>query len=167
MRRRAWLFAALASIAVLSGAGIAARLDTLRHEAALRRQVDLTCLAENIYYEARGEPLAGQYAVAEVTLNRVASARFPDTVCGVVQEKHWDAARKSYVAAFSWTVRVSGIPRAEPAWQRAMTVAASAYDNREAPLVGGALFYHATYVTPAWARTKTRVARIERHVFYL
>ncbi|MCR4301881.1 MAG: cell wall hydrolase, partial [Sulfuricaulis sp.] len=57
------------------------------------RQADmrnLTCLALNVYFEARGEPSAGQFAVAEVTMNRVASGRYPDTVCGVVHQKNWD-----------------------------------------------------------------------------
>jgi spore germination cell wall hydrolase CwlJ-like protein len=55
---------------------------------ALRRATDLECLAENIYFEARGEPLAGQYAVAEVTLNRTRADHFPHTVCGVVHDQH-------------------------------------------------------------------------------
>ena len=55
---------------------------------------NLTCLARNVYFEARGEPTAGQYAVAEVTMNRKASGRYSDTVCGVVYQKSWDPLRK-------------------------------------------------------------------------
>ena len=58
------------------------------------RANDLECLAENIYFEARGEPLRGQYAVAEVTLNRTHAANFPRTVCGVVHEARWDARQR-------------------------------------------------------------------------
>jgi hypothetical protein len=65
-----------------------ARIHAEQREAAhaRRRETDLECLAENIYFEARGEPLDGQYAVAEVTLNRTRSDNFPHTVCGVVHE---------------------------------------------------------------------------------
>ena len=66
-------------------------------------QHNLNCLALNVYFEARGEPLDGQYAVAEVTMNRVASGRYPSTVCGVVYQKGWDPLRKRQVGAFSWT----------------------------------------------------------------
>jgi len=54
----------------------------------------LACLARNVYFEARGEPVAGQYAVAEVTMNRRASGRYSNTVCGVVYQKNWDPIRK-------------------------------------------------------------------------
>ncbi|NIO43392.1 MAG: hypothetical protein GTO41_26515, partial [Burkholderiales bacterium] len=54
---------------------------------------ELNCLALNVYHEARGEPMAGQYAVAEVTMNRVASRRYPNTVCKVVFQKKWDVLR--------------------------------------------------------------------------
>lgn len=144
-----------------------AYLDQMRIRAEQQRRADLTCLAKNVYYEARGEPLAGQYAVAEVTLNRVASALFPDTVCAVVHEQRWDPVRRRYVGAFSWTeLKPMPVPGGL-AWARATAVASAVYDNREAPLVDGALFYHATYIVPHWAKSKTRVARIGRHLFYL
>jgi len=132
-----------------------------------QRQVDLTCLAGNVYFEARGEPVAGQYAVAEVTLNRVASERFPDTVCEVVHEQRWDATRKRYVGAFSWTELDSVAWPEGIAWQGAMMVAVAVYDNQEAPRVSGALFYHASNIAPRWSKTKKQVAEIGRHKFYL
>lgn len=140
--------------------------DHIRIESELQRHADLTCLAQNIYFEARGEPLAGQYAVAEVTMNRVASTRFPGSVCEVVHEKRWDANRKRYVGAFSWTEfnsmsRPKGIP-----WERATEVAVAAYDNQEASRVPGALFYHAERISPSWSRTKKLVAQIGGHKFY-
>lgn len=140
--------------------------DHIRIESELRRHADLSCLARNIYFEARGEPMAGQYAVAEVTLNRVASSRFPGTVCDVVHETRWDARRKRYVAAFSWTELDSlSRPRGLP-WQRATMVAVAAYDNQEASRVPGALFYHAERISPRWSRSKKLVAEIGRHKFY-
>ncbi|MGH8222542.1 MAG: cell wall hydrolase [Woeseiaceae bacterium] len=131
-----------------------------------QRAADLDCLARNVYFEARGEPLDGQRAVAEVTMNRVNSARFPDTVCEVVHEQRWDAKRQRLVGAFSWTELP---PPAEPAggaWRRARSVAESAYDGLQAPMVRGALHYHADHIEPDWARSQNRLAKIGRHIFY-
>ena len=132
-------------------------LQDSRERSWVIQQAELRCLAENIYYEARGEPLVGQYAVAEVTMNRVRSPEFPDTVCAVVHRR----------GAFSWTYRDD---LAEPfgyEWRRAQAVASSVYDNIESPLVNGALFYHATHVAPDWAVTRSQVALVGRHLFYL
>ncbi len=140
--------------------------DRLELEAEQQRYADLTCLARNIYFEARGESVAGQLAVAEVTMNRVASKRFPDTVCSVVHEQRWDAIRKRNVGAFSWTeFDTMPKPKGKP-WQRATMLAVSAYDSEETPQVPGALFYHAERITPRWSRTKKLVAEIGRHKFY-
>lgn len=120
------------------------------------RASELDCLARNVYYESRGEPMVGQYAVAEVTMNRVASSMFPDSVCRVVNAR----------GAFSWT---SAASLEEPygfEWWRAEAVARSVYGNHASPYVGDALFYHATYVSPRWARTRDQVALIGRHLFY-
>ena len=140
--------------------------DHLRIENARQRHADLLCLAENVHFEARGEPMAGQYAVAEVTLNRVASPLFPATVCDVVHEKRWDAIRKRHVGAFSWTELESTRSPTGAAWERALAVATAVYDGEQPPRVDGALFYHADRIRPSWARQKKRVAEIGRHVFY-
>jgi len=121
------------------------------------RTTELRCLSENIFHESRGEELVGQYAVAEVTMNRVRSNEFPDSVCGVVHQR----------GAFSWTYRTE-LP--EPhgyEWRRAKAVAESVYENIESPLVNGALFYHAIRVSPAWAATREQVALVGQHLFYL
>ena len=156
----AWSFAALAGTLV---AGLAWALGTviLDREARRERQLQvqqqsLECLARNVYFEARGEPLAGQYAVAEVTMNRTAAPVFRRSVCDVVYEK----------AAFSWTLERELPQPAGREWDRARKVAEAVYFGRHAPLTNGARFYHATYVNPAWARDKQRVARIGRHIFY-
>lgn len=144
----------------------AAHEDYGRIEAERQRREDLTCLAENVYFEARGEPAKGQYAVAEVTMNRVASPLFPGTVCAVVHEKRWDPLRRRYVGAFSWTeLEPIRLPRGA-AWERAFAVAEAVYDGKQAPVVEGALFYHAKNRRPSWAKAKRRVASIGRHVFY-
>jgi len=127
---------------------------------------NLTCLARNVYFEARGEPIAGQYAVAEVTMNRKASGLYPATVCGVVYQKNWDPLRRRHIGAFSWTELSEVSSPTGEEWRRAWKVADAVYYRREAPVLDGALFYHATSIRPSWARSKEPVARIGRHVFY-
>jgi spore germination cell wall hydrolase CwlJ-like protein len=135
-------------------------------EAAAARDAEITCLAENVYYEARGEPLEGQYAVAEVTMNRVASSRFPKSVCEVVHEQRWDARRKRQVGAFAWTELDSLHRPSGAAWQQARVVATAVYDGTYTPRVPNALYYHAKYIKPSWAKPNRRVATIGSHVFY-
>lgn len=157
--------------AILTGFAFAlhavfARQDAVRDLARQAEDQDLTCLARNVYFEARGEPVAGQYAVAEVTMNRRAAARYPETICAVVYQKNWDAIRGRYVGAFSWTeFNVLPEPRGAD-WERARKVAEEVYFGRHVPSLQGAMYFHATYIMPAWAKEKTPVARIGRHVFY-
>jgi spore germination cell wall hydrolase CwlJ-like protein len=140
--------------------------DHLRLRWQQQRQADLMCLARNIYHEARGEPTAGQHAVAEVTLNRVASRQFPGTVCEVVYEKRYDPKRNRLVGAFSWTEFDSVSKPKGKAWERAVRSAEAVYDKQQDPIVKGALFYHADSIEPRWAREKNRVVKIGSHIFY-
>lgn len=140
--------------------------DGTKLDAALKRERELRCLAENIYHEARGESLEGQYAIAEVTMNRLASPFFPSTVCEVVHDTRWDRLRRRLVAHFSWTAFEIGSEPTGPAWDQAMKVAATVYDGHAMSVVPGALFYHATYVRPYWASSKKVVAKIGNHIFY-
>ncbi len=144
------------------------RIEVAQREAARarRRANDLECLAENVYFEARGEPLNGQYAVAEVTLNRIRADNFPHTVCGVVHETRWNPSRGRLVADFSWTEQGGLSPEDGPAWKQAMAVAVAVYDDMHEPLVPDALFYHATNVHPEWSRFRKAVATIGNHIFY-
>jgi len=144
------------------------RIHALEREAlrAQRRADDLQCLAENIYFEARGEPLDGQYAVAEVTLNRTRAQQFPHTICGVVHQSRWDPNRRRVVGAFSWTELGDLSPGDGPAWKRAKAVANAAYEDEHESIVPGALFYHATSVRPGWASSRAAIATIGNHVFY-
>ena len=138
-----------------------------RDEARARQRADdLQCLAENVYFEARGEPLAGQYAVAEVTLNRTHARNFPRTICAVVHETRWDPVRRRHTADFSWTELGALTPEDGPAWKQARSVASAAYDDLSPPLVPEALYYHATSVRPDWARSRRAVATIGNHIFY-
>lgn len=130
------------------------------------RNQDLNCLTKNIYYESRGEPIDGQYAVAEVTLNRVASKHYPNTVCDVVYQENFDVIRKRNVSAFSWTELDLTKPVDRKLWKRAWKIAEEVYDEQAEPRVDGALFYHSKYIRPRWSRGKRRIARIGRHIFY-
>ena len=161
------LFVAIVVGVLASAAGAVFTQRDVQH-AALRQfhARSLDCLARNVYYEARGEPLAGQYAVAEVTMNRKASPLYPKTVCAVVYQKNWDPLRNRYVGAFSWTESVALDAPAGPAWQRAVRIAEEVYFQRRSPALPGVLYFHATYVRPDWSRDRERVARIGRHVFY-
>jgi N-acetylmuramoyl-L-alanine amidase len=146
---------------IVGGLAFAVQSVMAEREEALRRlqaahAQNIACLARNVYFEARGEPEAGQYAVAEVTMNRKASGRYPNTVCGVVYERQ----------AFSWTA-VDILPQPEgEAWDRAQEIADEVYYGRHTPVLNGALFFHATYVKPDWASERRRVARIGNHIFY-
>ena len=165
-------------VLVLTGIVYVARLESLRvapagivagtqeSTSSRRRAGDLQCLARNIYFEARGEPLEGQYAVAEVTLNRRWAVNFPRTICEVVYESRWDPNRGRQVADFSWTELGTLKPPDGPAWRQAMAVASAAYDDLHEPVVPGALYYHASNVRPEWARSRTPVATIGNHIFY-
>ncbi|MGF1549590.1 MAG: cell wall hydrolase [Sphingomonadaceae bacterium] len=116
------------------------------------------CLAGAVYFESKGEPLAGQLAVAEVVLNRVASRRYPSSVCGVVTQRH----QFSFVRGG----RIPAIPRGTRAWKRAVAIARIA-EQRLAEEVGEtALFFHANYVKPRWSRKRTRIRAIGNHIFY-
>ena len=131
---------------------------------------EIQCLALNIYHEARGEPVNGQYAVATVTMNRVDSDRYPDDVCRVVYQRGWSHKHRRYISAFSWTnvVNLSSIiPEEQLAWDSALTIARKVYnENHRSKKVGEALFYHADYVSPSWSSEKTRLTKIGQHIFY-
>ena len=119
---------------------------------------DSECLAQAVYFESRGEPLAGQLAVARVVINRAESGSFPDSYCGVVRQR----------AQFSF-VRGGRIPepnRQSAAWQRAKAIAHIAESGMWESDAHDALYFHATRVRPSWANTKVARATIDRHVFY-
>jgi spore germination cell wall hydrolase CwlJ-like protein len=168
--REAMAFALMIGVVLLMF-GFALHAMLARHErllelAAETERRDIACLARNVYFEARGEPPAGQYAVAEVTMNRKASKRYPESLCAVVYEKRWDAIRKRYVGAFSWTEFYAVPEPTGEAWDFAQQVAEDVYYGRAPSRVEGATYYHATSMRPSWARRQERIARIGRHVFY-
>jgi len=129
-------------------------------------QHDIKCLALNIFHEARSESEAGQRAVASVTLNRVASKRYPNNICDVVYEKRWDRIRKRYVGQFSWTEFDRPPKLKSKAWFQAWRIAEAAYKEKDKRQLKGAIFYHAKYIKPSWARKKKPIAQIGSHIFY-
>lgn len=125
---------------------------------------ELTCLAQNIYFEARSEPFEGKLAVAHVVMNRVASQYFPDTVCGVVQDGTDEVLHK---CQFSWFC--DGKPDVVEdgtAWAEATELASKVYWGRADDPSGGALWYHADYVKPLWRKAFAKGPTIGRHIFY-
>ena len=117
---------------------------------------ELLCLAKNIYYEARGEPMHGKIAVAQVTLNRVTHrTEFQSSICGVVYAKH----------QFSWTMGPHREPRGD-AWREAQALAKAVIIGTAHLPDFKALYFHSLTVKPQWNKTKELVARIGNHIFY-
>ena len=128
-------------------------------EQFLHEPIDQFCLAKNIYHEARGEDLVGQYAVAQVTLNRVMSPRYPNTICEVVMQPF----------QFSWANN-HGLRWTHPNdvdWQRAKQITYNVlFDGYRISGLENALFYHAYWMTPNWKLAEAKIAQIGTHIFY-
>ena len=123
----------------------------------------LGCLAEAIYFEARGEPVRGQFAVAEVILNRVASAAFPGSVCDVINQ----GTGERYRCQFTYTC--DGRPetvRDAAAYALGRKLSAIMLAEPPGELTGGALYYHTRAVSPRWAALFDRTTTIGAHHFY-
>ena len=119
---------------------------------------ELRCLAGAVYFEARGEPLSGQLAVAQVIINRTEDGRFPRSYCSVVaQPGQFSFMRGS---------RMPAVREGSSAWDRAVAIAHIAHQGMWESEAGNAVFFHARYVSPGWSRTKTRLAQIDTHIFY-
>jgi N-acetylmuramoyl-L-alanine amidase len=129
------------------------------------------CLALGIYHEARSEPLAGQLAVSFVVMNRVDDSRYPNSICGVVTQGR----------TYKWNPKVmikhqcqftffcdgfSDKPRDGHAWDNAQYLASNVLSGVYPNFMEGATHYHATYVQPDWAETKTKVGQVGHHIFY-
>jgi spore germination cell wall hydrolase CwlJ-like protein len=121
------------------------------------------CLAEAIYFESRGEPLAGQIAVAEVILNRVDSRSYPRTICGVTSQGAGSgrACQFSYACDGRSDAMSSPEPRARSEKLAALIVA-----GHVDPVTDGATHFHSTAVRPGWSRQFARTAAYGHHIFY-
>ncbi len=121
------------------------------------------CLAEALYFEARGESLKGQFAVGEVILNRVDAPDFPDTVCGVVKQ----GTGRKFRCQFTYTCDgIKEVIREPKAYERVAKVARALLDGAPRGLTSGATYYHTRKVNPHWARKFTRTAALGQHYFY-
>lgn len=127
---------------------------------------EIQCLAENIYYEAASESFEGKLAVAQVTLNRVNSGKFPKTVCGVVKQK--DEINGRMVCQFSWFCsQAYSMIRNPYQWEESVLVAKKALTSEVAHVTlhrEKAMYYHANYVKPNWNLPK--ITQIGNHIFY-
>lgn len=139
---------------------------------------DIRCLALNIYYESRNESLAGQVAVADVTMNRVYDTRYPSSICGVVKQavlSEWHLERGRIVPVrhkcqFSWYCDgKSDEPNEGDSWERSKLIATNFLVYGEyRGITEGSTHYHATYVSPNWIhdRGMDMVGSIGEHIFY-
>lgn len=146
-------------------ASLGEKLDTnaLDRMEVSERSEEWRCLAEAMYFEARGEGLAGQIAVAEVVLNRVDSARYPDTVCDVVGQGTGNGR------ACQFSYNCDGLKNRignKPVWNRIGKIAWLMLQGRPRTLTDEALYFHSTAVSPSWSRKFVRTAKIGRHIFY-
>ncbi len=124
---------------------------------------EFQCLAEALYFEARGETIKGQFAVAEVIRNRVKSSRFPNSYCSVINQ----GTGKKHQCQFSYTCDGNPEVVAEPAaYARVAKVARATIDGNSPDITDGATFYHTTAVRPSWSRKFTNTARFGVHLFY-
>jgi hypothetical protein len=124
---------------------------------------DSDCLAQAVYYEARGEGVDGMRAVAQVILNRVRHPAFPKSICGVV----YQGANRRISCQFSFTCNgIMGRPVEAYNWRRAREVASAALEGYVMKSVGTATHFHASYVAPSWSNTMVRVGTVGSHVFY-
>jgi spore germination cell wall hydrolase CwlJ-like protein len=137
----------------LPAAQEADRTSPLRREAI--------CLAQNIYHEARNQSLRGQLAVASVTMNRVYAKRFPDTVCGVVYQQNKRGCQFTWICKHRW-VDVN-TPKFNEKYRLAVRILTG---EIELESLDNAVYYHANYVRPWWAKYKSFVEQIGAHKFY-
>lgn len=118
----------------------------------------MKCLAGAIYFESRGEPLAGQLAVAQVIINRADSSSFPSSYCGVVYQR----SQFSFVKGG----RMPSIRTNSAAWRKAKAIAKIAHEGQWESEAADSLYFHAKYVRPSWSRKKVARATINTHIFY-
>jgi hypothetical protein len=146
-----------------SGSGRVTDVAALDQMGRARGNRQWRCLTEALYFEARGETIEGQYAVAEVILNRVEHANYPGTICGVVNE----GTGRRNACQFSYTC--DGRPEVvteDRVWNRLGHVARIMMDGAPRDLTRGATHYHADWVDPDWARVYPRTAHYGHHIFY-
>lgn len=124
------------------------------------------CFSEAIYFEARGESVKGQFAVAEVILNRVDSTKFPNSICKVVAQGTKKGRRHNCQFSYNCDGLTERIGN-NVAYSVSKKVAKIMMDNEPRSITYGALYYHAKFVRPKWSRNLKRTATIGLHHFYI
>ena len=140
---------------------------------------EITCLAKNMYFEARSEGIAGVVATTQVVYNRVNSKEYPNTICEVIEQakiSQWWLKEKGIVkpiknkCQFSWFCDgYSDEPKDDKTYSELFELAEQFINGEHEGMIditGGALWYHADYVHPTWANSKEVTAKVGRHIFY-
>lgn len=137
-------------------------IDVDYHTLSHRKRVQVDCLAENMYHEAKNQGYDGMLAVGLVTMNRVNSGKFPEDVCSVIRQK------KGKVCQFSWYCSRVKLNKESPEYllARRLAVKLLVQPYRVTDITGGALFFHADYVRPSWSNKFIATAQIGNHIFY-
>ncbi len=135
-------------------------LDSLRMPKMTR---ELKCLSEALYFEARGEQIEGQLAVADVIINRKNSNQFPNTICGVVSE----GAPKRHACQFSYNCDGKlELIYDKKTYRRIVKLASMILNGAFSDVTNGATFFHASEVSPSWSKKFKKTRKIGRHIFY-
>lgn len=156
-----YLVAVLTTPALMSNGAVPDTTRTLAErlrENHIQREVE--CLAHNIFYEAASESYTGMLAVATVTMNRVKSSAFPQTVCGVVYQ------RGKRGCQFSWTCSKAKTQWNARLYDRAYVVAEQAFAGKRVASIGNAVYFHNTTITPEW-NFAVPIKQIGNHIFYV
>ena len=134
---------------------------------------DAFCLAQNIYFEAGNQPLAGKIAVSQVVLNRLEHNSYPHTVCGVVYDaKYYENWRGNMLprrnqCQFSWFCDgKSDEPLDTKTWMESLNVALDVIGGSYGDITEGATHYHSVSVNPYWAESLNETVVINDHIFY-
>lgn len=125
---------------------------------------EIECLAQNIYYEARGEGRTGMIAVGYVTMNRVNHKAYPDSVCGVVHQK--TKLGSKLICQFSWVCNRNPAPIKSDLYSKVVEIAETVYNQEVKDPTKGATHFHSIDIEAKWAATKRVVAQIGNHIFY-
>ena len=123
----------------------------------------MSCLAEALYFEARGEPIKGQLAVGEVILNRVEDMRYPSSICKVINQ----GTGRRFACQFTYTCdgKLETVNERKP-YEVALKIAKILMTTHDRRLTRGSTHYHSNYVNPRWSKKFERVAKFGRHIFY-
>ena len=131
------------------------------------------CLAQNMYFEAGNQPVAGKIAVSQVVINRTNHMNYPSTICGVVYDaKYRENWKGNFVpirhqCQFSWFCDgKSDDPEDSKTWIQCLTLARNILQGEYGDITEGATHYHNVYVNPYWADSLNETVRINEHIFY-